>query len=206
MSLETIEAALFDLLEGALVTNFTGDTHGTELIDNLSTTDGLFEGLPVFGDGIGVNSVIDTFDPVARSLTLTQPVKGSAHLSLSTGFGTASRRFQRLNDVQSFPALFLDNLGAVTEYHNIILPQTTMHLEVWIYSQAGLDPDEVPSRSLNHAAQAVLDSLGPDDSLLNQLTLGGQVQYCRVEGEWKRAQGDDTRFAMLMLPIKILLP
>lgn len=60
---EAIMTALFNLLTGAITTNFTGNTvKGSEIVSNVSQIGSLFLGLPVFGPAIPSDVVINAID------------------------------------------------------------------------------------------------------------------------------------------------
>lgn len=201
--------ALFNLLVGALVTNFTGDTHATATVDNLSTTAGLFLGLPVFGAGIPSGAVIATIG--SSSITLTQPATASAAgVSFTTGFLTTSRRPQWWSEVAAQPAMFLHDGPNDTPPHNaMVFPKPILEPEIWIYSKAGENPDLAPSIALNNILDAIDTALAPKtgpDIAIQQLSLGGLVQHCWIEGRTLIAPGDKNGQAIAIVPLKILVP
>lgn len=56
----------------AVVVTLTGNTHGTNVIDGLSTTTGLYAGQLIFGPGLPVGVTIRSVNTSAGSLQLTQ--------------------------------------------------------------------------------------------------------------------------------------
>lgn len=205
---EAILSALFELLVASVVVSFTGDTtEGSSVVANLSATAGLFVGLPVFGAGVPSGAMVDDFDPVAMTLTLSQNATASATaVPLKTGFRTTGRRVKRWTEVSEQPALFLRLTADEDVYPNIIISKTTLEAEIWVYSQAGRNPDAVPGIALSGLVDAIRAALKPDNRMLQQLTLGGLVNSCRIEGRTVFDPGDLDGQAKAVLPIKILCP
>jgi hypothetical protein len=209
ISHEAIMSALFTLLQNSVVVSLTGNTAiGSPTVSNLSTTDGLFNGLPVFGVGVPAGASISSFDPVGMTLTLSTPATANGTgVSLATGFQTAGRRVLLWSKVSAQPALFLRLMADEDVYHDIILSRTTLEAEVWIYCKSK-DPDLPPSTLLNNLIDAVRYALRPDNMMLRQQTLGGLVNFCRIEGRSEFDPGDldmDGQ-AKAVLPLKIMAP
>ena len=204
---EAILSALFTLLQDSVVVGFTGDgATATPTISNLSSTKGFFAGLPVFGPGAPRGAVISSFDPVAMTLMLDQNLTAdSTGGSFSTGFLSASRRLQLWTEVSAQPALFLRHTGDTDDYQNTVLQQTILEAEIWIYSRAGQNPDSVPDTALNNLITAVRWALAPDPRGFPQ-TLGGLVQWARIEGRSEYDPGDLDDQAKALIPVRILCP
>lgn len=201
--------ALYNLLVASLITNFTGNTHTTATVDNLSSVAGLFIGLPVFGAGIPSGAVIATIG--VSSLTLTQPATASATgVSFTTGFLTTGRRLLRWDLVAAQPAMFLrDGPNEYPSHSAMVYPKPQLEPEIWIYSKAGENPDLAPSIALNNIIDAIENSLEPKtgpDVALQQLSLGGLIQHCWIEGRIEIDPGDLDSQAKAIVPLKILVP
>lgn len=208
MNREAIMTALFNLLVGSIVVSFTGDTHSNTTIDNLSSTHGLFLGLPVFGLGVPRGAVIAAIG--SSSITLSLPATASAAgVSFQTGFLTTGRRLLRWTAVSAQPALFLRD--ASNEYparSTIVFEKPVLDAEVWIYSMAGENPDIAPTIALNcilDAIDTVMMPTAPGDVVYQRLTLGGLAQHCWIEGRVEIDAGDLDKQAKAVVPIKILV-
>ena len=205
---EAIMTALFNLLTGAITTNFTGDTvKGSEVVSNITQIGSLFLGLPVFGPGIPSDAVIGAIDVGANEITLAAPATANGTgVALTTGFQTTGRRVLLWSKVAAQPALFLRNVDDEDVWDNPVLPKTTLDVEVWIYSRAGANPDLAPGVGLNNLVDAVRAAFKPDNPMTRTLTLGGLVQWCRIEGKSDFDPGDLDGQAKAVVPVKILVP
>lgn len=208
MNRESIMTALYNLLVGALVTSFTGDTHGTVTIDNLSSTKNLFIGLPVFGPGIPKGATIAAIG--TSSITLSQAATASAVAqAFASGFQTTSRRLKHWGQVNDFPALFLvDGENDYADRSQIVLPKITLEPSIWAYSNLGEDPNYSPSIALNNlldAFDAVLKPTG-SDLMVQRQTLGRQVQHCWIQGRVIYDPGYLDSIAKITVPLNILVP
>lgn len=198
-------AALFAHLEAAVTLTFTGNATATNsTIANVSNFAGLFAGLPVFGPGVSRGVVIQSLDAVARTVTLSAPLSaGGTAVGFTTGFLTTGRRLQHWSQVSAQPAMFLRRIGVTTEYSGH-LQINTIEAEVWIYSQAGKDPDAVPEEALSNLDDLVRESFAPD--IDERFTLGGLVYWCRIEGRSDYSPGDQGGQGICRLPVRITLP
>jgi hypothetical protein len=209
MALATREAAmtaLFNLLVGSVVTNFTATTtNGSATLTAPSSFTGLFLGLPVFGPGIPEGAVVVGWDTVLLTVTLslTAQANGSG-VALTTGFLTTGRRALYWSKVSAQPALFLRNTGTVYERQGSLLKRV-LKAEIWIYSQAGKNVDFAPGIALNNLIDAIEAALDPGPTSDRQ-TLGGLVQHCWLDGDGVDDPGDLDGQAKAVLPVKIALP
>lgn len=204
---ETIMEALFSTLTGALQKKFSADTAvDSTTLANPTIATGLFVGLPVFGPGIKRGSVITSLSP----LTISQPATANAvQAQLTSGFLTTGRRLKPWNDVQAQPALFTRDGDEDLNYEAIILQQQTILVDVWIYSNAGQDPDAVPVIALNNILDAVQAALAPDamdTPTTGRFTLGNLVHWCRISGRVMKSPGDLDGQAIAVVPIEIIVP
>jgi hypothetical protein len=127
-----------------------------------------------------------------------------AHLqATTTGIETFGRRLQHWSQVSEQPALFLRRIGTDDTYSGT-LSITTLDLEIWIYSQAGKDPDAIPDAVLSTLDAQVRGSFVPDDDA--RFTLGGLVWWCRIEGRSDYSPGDQGGQGISRIPVKITLP
>ena len=201
---ETIMAALFASVIGSVQTKFAADTQaGSNVLANPTTTQGLFLGLPVFGPAIKRGSVLTALSP----LTISQPASANAlPVALTTGFLTTGRRLKQWSQVKEQPALYLRDGDEDITYPNVILQQQTILADIWIYSNAGEDPDIAPAIMLNNLLDAVQAAFAPDDSAQQRFTLGGLVFWCRVSGRVMKSPGDLDGQAIAVLPVEIITP
>ncbi len=121
----------------------------------------------------------------------------------TTSFLTTGRRVLHWTQVADQPALFIRRTGMLDHY-NGSMPIRTIECEVWIYCNAGQDPDLPPDQGLTDLENEVRASLAPDDQ--NRFTLGGLVYWCRVEGKSDISPGDQGNQAIARIPIHITLP
>jgi hypothetical protein len=111
-------------------------------------------------------------------------------------------------DQQPFMAQF-EGMSERYEYQ----PQTRLppkrflgaRIWCWARTESG-DPLERGSQYLNYMMQALENALMPDNPGTMSNTLGGLVQYCRIEGIVIRVPGDTDQQALLIVPILMLWP
>lgn len=200
---ETIMTALFNALVASVQTSFTANTTlNSATLAAPSTTNNLFVGLPVSGAGIPTGAVIATLSPL--TLTLPAAANGTA-IAMTTGFLTFSRRFQFWDQVTEQPALFLRDADEELSYPNTVLQEQIMKAEIWIYSNAGQNPDLAPAAALNNLLDAVQAAFAPD-SPTRQFTLGGLVAWCRMVGKIEKSPGDLDGQAIAVADVEIIVP
>ena len=201
-SRESVMTALFNKLVASVQTSFTADTLAdSSLLSNPSSA-ALFVGLPVFGGSVPRGAVIASLSP----LTLSLPATANAlAVPLTTGFLTFSRRFKHWSQVTAQPALFLRDDNEELEYINTIMQRQTIKAEVWIYSNAGQNPDAVPAIALNNLLDAVQSTFNPDGPR-GIFTLGGLVEWCRLSGKIEKEPGDISGQAIAVADVEITVP
>lgn len=120
-------------------------------------------------------------------------------------FATIGRRLLLWNKVAAQPALFLRNSGENWERRATGLPaKLVMDFEVWLYSNAGADPDAAPSIGLNELLAVVGAALDPFP--LPAQTLGKLVTHCWIEGHVDFHPGDLDGQAIAVVPVHVLVP
>lgn len=203
-SRESVMTALYNKLVASVQTSFTADTQANSVaLANPSASTGLFVGLPVFGGSIPRGALITGLSP----LTLSLPAgANAAGVPLTTGFLTFSRRFKPWGQVSAQPALFLRDGSEEVEYHSTIMQEQILKAEVWIYSNAGQDPDVAPATGLNNLLDAVQAAFAPDDPMRGRFTLGGLVEWCRIVGKIDKEPGDIGGQAIAVADIEIIVP
>ncbi len=119
-----------------------------------------------------------------------------------------SRRLRLWGDVPptSQPAAFLVEHRETDEYQGRgQLQRRFMSTALWCYFRTD-SPAAVGGQMLNVALSAIEAALAPDDLASGALTLGGQVSWCRIEGEVFKDPGDIDNQAMMIVPIRTLWP
>lgn len=209
IEIEPVMQAAFDHLSAAAVVSFTasGAAGDAELFE-VSSTAGLFAGLPVFGPQVPRGTMISSVNHDAATITLTAPISDAVEDgSFSTGFLTASRRVTHWQQTPNQPAFFLRRVGMSDDPdgHFII---RTIECEMWIYCNAGQDESVAPDEVLTGLETMLRNSLIPDvrDDDGVRFTLGGRVYWCRIEGNADISPGDHDAQAIARIPLRITLP
>jgi hypothetical protein len=108
---------------------------------------------------------------------------------------------------QPFMAQF-EGFAERAEYKGRRLPYIR-HLGVrlwcWARTDSG-DPTERGAQYLNWMTEGIEEALMPDNMLVDHLTLGGLVEWCRIEGTIIRVPGDTDQQALVIIPVMILWP
>jgi len=122
------------------------------------------------------------------------------------GFRTIGRRLRYWDDITEQPAMFLRHIAVDDTYSGQGLGMTTLEGEIWVFSKAGADPDDVPAVQLSQLVTAIRAVFVPDDFGTGEFTLGGLVQWCRIEGRSDLDPGDADGQGKAVIPVRILLP
>lgn len=125
----------------------------------------------------------------------------------AANFATTGRRVLLWSKVADQPACFLRIVGIDDAFDKIILQKTTLDVEIWVYCKKK-DDEAAPAVELNNLVSAVRQQLLPDDPRTGRCTLGGLVQWARVEGRTDLDPGDlniDGQ-AKAVIPVKVLVP
>ncbi|MDG3442441.1 hypothetical protein [Nitrospirillum amazonense] len=119
---------------------------------------------------------------------------------------TASRDVQLFEQVPAdkLPALFLAVDHQVYQYQMQGVPATARP-SAKIYLYAAADDTLSAGQRVNGLLGAVMDVLKPTGAYADQ-TLGGLVQYARIEGTVEVYDGVLTRRAAAIVPVKMLVP
>ena len=123
-------------------------------------------------------------------------------------FKLTSRRLKLWTDVNSGqkPALFVAQRPQQYAQGSTATPQkVTLEAEIYIYTNAGTDPNVVPATEINNLVDAVDAALAGSVITGNQ-TLGGIVQHCWIEGKVFIDPGDIDGDGLAIIPVKILIP
>jgi hypothetical protein len=202
---EAIYSALFALAQRAIAASFAADTAaGSAVLHNVSSLANLRAGFPVIGLGIAPLAAIATIDG-ASQLTLTHPATASGiAVPLRSGFRTAGRRLRPWSQVTEQPAMFVRDVDEEYPPRPHGLARATLEAEIWIYSNAGKDPNGIPTASLDPLVDAVEASLEPVWPYQTQ-TLGGLCTHAWIEGRLMKDPGDLDQQAKAVIPVRILV-
>jgi len=212
MDREAIMLALLAKLAGPpCVVAFTADTVlDSAVLGNVSDTADLLKGMPLFGPGIREGAVLATLTPtVTMSLTASATAAGAA---LKQGFRTTGRRLKHWGEVAAQPALFVDDGDEDWPDRLSGIPAAPLlGADIWVYSNAGQNPDAVPAAVLNALLGAIETALAPQPiwdglSIQNVQTLGGLVEHCWIEGRVDKASGHAGGQAVAIVPVRMLVP
>jgi hypothetical protein len=127
------------------------------------------------------------------------------------GFKVMSRRVKLFSDVPSAsqPALFQAEHAELTTKQTRQPSKDTWDLQ-WIIYHSVSDPNAVGAVTNNLILDAVEKVLAPkptDPGFLDERnTLGGRVHHCFITGSTFKDPGDIDSQAMLIVPIKIIIP
>lgn len=133
-----------------------------------------------------------------------------AVLQTTGSFVTVGRRLQDPEGLgpSATPALFLveheDEWGRKQGFN--IQAVRELRARVLIYIDAGSDPNKIPAQFINDTLDAIEAAFVPDNRQTNTFTLGGLVLSVTIDGNSTRAAGDLTGKALVVIPIRILLP
>lgn len=211
MDREAIMLALLAQVTGApCIVNFTADTTvNSAVLTNVNGGAQLFKGLPVFGAGIPDGAVIATVSPPTLSLPATAT---GAAVALVQGFQTTGRRLLHWGDVAAQPALFVDDGDERWPPRPGGIPgKPVLEAEIWVYSDAGDNPNAAPATQLNALLGAIDAALAPVPVFngvdrQNVQTLGGLVEHCWIEGRMIKSSGHLDGQSIAIIPVHMLVP
>lgn len=140
-----------------------------------------------------------------QAATFPSPVNGSST------WVSVSRRLKLWGavDPSAQPALFL--VQHKEEYRQVGVGtpgRIFLDMGAWCYANTG-DETIVGDDLLDFMMKGIEGVLHPDDPQRNELTLGGLCSWCRIDmanGMFIRDPGDIDGQALLVVPIRILLP
>jgi hypothetical protein len=204
---EIIMAALFGLVTGPpMIFQFTANTAtGSTTLGNVSDTSGMLINMPIAGPGVPEHTYLATITP---TITLSQPATGDFTASpMTQGFQTATRRLAHAIEEADMPALYLLDIAEQHFPRQSNAPGAiVLDCELWVFSDAGEDPNAVPATELNTLLDAVERAIDPPANApggrRQNLGLHG-VLYCRIEGEVQKDPGHNGRIAGAIVPLRI---
>jgi hypothetical protein len=129
-------------------------------------------------------------------------------VSASASFKTSSRRLKLWSDVNAAdkPAVFVAQRGEKYVQGSDATPQkVTLKADIFIYTNAGKDPNVIPATILNNLVDAVNAAIA-ESPVTGRQTLGGLVSHCWIEGDAMIDPGDIDGDGVAILPVRILIP
>jgi hypothetical protein len=147
------------------------------------------------------------------SMTSREAALGALADLLASAYDWAtgpSRRLKLWSDVPmaNRPACFIFEGGFETySWSEGAIAKRVLEARVFIYLNAK-DPTVIGASLLNDVMDA-LDSafeISGQDMLIGRKTLGGLVYHCRIDGRPMKDPGDLDGDALLIVPVKLILP
>ena len=132
-------------------------------------------------------------------------------IAAAAAFTATSRRFvhwDQVNETQ-LPFLTMLKTGEVRERQDEGLPTLKITAHVFVYTSAGMDPDDVPDTAMNallDAIDAAVTPTGADALNGNKQTLGGLVSHCYPLGPVFIDTGDVDGKGVAAIPFQIFAP
>ena len=128
-----------------------------------------------------------------------------ALVSASSSYVTASRRLKLWDAVASAdkPAIFMYERDDVYRNGDKYLPIVEMHVDLFVYIDAGKDQSIAPITVLNPLVDAIDAALAPNPGTRKQ-TLGGLVSHVWIDGKIMKDPGDIDGDGIALIPVKIL--
>ncbi|VFU10252.1 hypothetical protein [Methylocella tundrae] len=121
-----------------------------------------------------------------------------------------ARRLKLWSDVPatSRPACFMFEGGQETySWNEGATPKRAIDLKLFVYLNAK-DPAVIGATLINDVMDALDDAfaLSGADLAMGRNTLGGAVHHCRIDGKTLKDPGDLDGDALLIVPVKLILP
>ena len=142
------------------------------------------------------------------AMTFSAPING-----VTTWKSTVSNRLRLWADVavDQQPAAFLVTHREMDEYRGLGLLRRRLELGVWCYSQSGQPGADQPGAQpdldvMMEAFEQQFGANAADNFSTNQLTLGGLVYWCRIEGRVFKDPGDLDGQTLMIVPIVVEMP
>lgn len=141
---------------------------------------------------------------LATSITFSTPINGY------NTWGTSSRRLKEFPQVDKSiqPAMYMVQHKETVTTHGVgRLTRRYLDMGFWCYAPT---PEGVIGDDILDIFETAFETvLQPDDPGRVELTLGGLCYWCRItreDGLYIRDPGDIDGQALLILPVRILLP
>ncbi len=130
-----------------------------------------------------------------------------ARVSGASGIVFSSRKMDVLNSVQAAntPALFMAQRSELAKNSALGAPPIwTLNIELFLYVDVGSGSDTVPASLLNPIIDAIESSLSTTNPSGRQ-TLGGLVQFARINGEVRIVENTLSTEAAAIIPVEIIV-
>jgi hypothetical protein len=129
-----------------------------------------------------------------------------ARLTGAYQWQTSSRVLKHWSDVSAGqqPAMFMAQVGERAVVQSRQPTRWFLEVKLYLYATSQTQANEVPATTLNNMLDAVVASLQPDHSAVDTQTLGGLVEYARIEGDLITDEGLLGEQAVAIVPIMIL--
>lgn len=152
------------------------------------------------------NAIKNAILTLVAGVTFASPVNG-----YSTWAQPPSRRLQLWNKVDPSlqPAAFVvQHRESYQTRIGLDLPRRYLEVGVWCYAPTSAE-GSVGDTYLDIMEEGIENALRPDNPISDFLTLGGLAYNCQIsreDGLFIRDLGDVDGQALLILPIRVLLP
>lgn len=132
-------------------------------------------------------------------------------LEASAAFTASSRRFVHWDQINGgqMPYLTMMKTGEVRERQDEGLPTLQLTYHVFVYTSAGMDPEDTPETAMNSLLDALDQAIKPSGADMlngNRQTLGGLVSHCYALGGVFVDTGDVDGKGVAAIPFQILVP
>lgn len=130
-----------------------------------------------------------------------------ALVSAATGLKTVGRRLKHFEEIgfADQPALFMVQKSETSKVTTKMPTVWTLHVDVVLYGTNSGQQSVAPMSSLNPIVDAISASLLPSAPTMEEQTLGGLVERCRIEGEIVTDEGSLGDQAVVVIPVTILV-
>ncbi len=108
-------------------------------------------------------------------------------------------------DKSTLPRAFVCQNGPETYSYSGTMQIRTIEVRLFIYSDGAIVNGSDLQNQILEALDAALMPQGAEQAI-GRNTLGGVVHQCRLEGSIEREPGDLDGYAVIVAPIKIIIP
>jgi hypothetical protein len=121
---------------------------------------------------------------------------GSRRLNLSAGIPQTNMPAVYLHQPKIGSARASDHVPATME----------VKANIWIFTNAGLDPAVYPITALNGLVQAILNLFASNNPTQNTFNIPGTQARLRIDGDIITDDGATDGQGLALIPLKILIP
>jgi len=120
---------------------------------------------------------------------------------------TFSRRLVHWTDVPAAmqPAIYVTQVSEDAKFTHKLPTIWSLNADIYMYANTGGDQKQVPASFLNPLVDQLVANLLPNQ-LTGEQTLGGLVEYCRIDGSIITDEGALGDQAVVVIPVKLYLP